>query len=75
MRRAAVAVAFVEIIDAPADGERDGRYGVFSDLVRYHEVPSDSHKMLEGKVHALYCMLSRGAFSLLTATDTLQSMG
>ena len=74
MRRAAVAVTFVEIFDAPTDGEWDGRDGTISDLVRYHEVPAGSHKMFEGKVHALYCMLSHGALSLLTATDTLQSM-
>ena len=65
---------FVEIFDAPTDGEWDGRYGAISDLVRYHEVPAGSHKIFEGKVHALYCMLSHGALSLLTATDTLQSM-
>ena len=76
MRRAAVAVAFVEIFDAPTDGEWEGRYGTIYDLVRNHEVPAGSHKMFEGKVHALYCMLSHGALylSLLTATDTLQSM-
>ena len=74
MRRAAVAVTFVEISDAPTEGERKGIDGTISDLVRYHEVPAGSHKMFEGKVHALYCMLFRGALSLLTATDTLQSM-
>jgi len=74
MRRAAVAVTFVEIFDAPTEGEWEERDGTISDLVRYHEVPAGSHKMFEGKVHALYCMLSHGALSLLTATDTLQSM-
>ena len=74
MRRAAVAVTFVEISDAPTEGEREGIDGAISDLVRYHEVPSGSHKMLEGKVHALYSMLSHGALSLLTATETVQSM-
>ena len=54
MRRAAVAVTSVKIFDAPTDGEWDGRYGTISDLVRYHEVPAGSQKMLEGKVHALY---------------------
>ena len=57
MRRAAVAVSFVETVDAPTDGEWEGKYGAISDLVRYHEVPAGSHKMFEGKVHALYCML------------------
>ena len=75
MRRAAVAVTFVEIFDAPTtQGEWEGRDGTISDLVRYHEVPAGFHKMFEGKVHALYCMLSHGALSLLTATDALQSM-
>ena len=74
MRRAAVAVTFVEISDAPTEGEREGIDGTISNLVRHHEVPAGSHKMSEGKVHALYCMLSHGALSLLTATDTLQSM-
>ena len=74
MRRAAVADTFIEIFDAPTEGEWKGRDGTISDLVRYHEVPTGSHKMSEGKVHALYCMLSHGALSLLTATDTLQSM-
>ena len=74
MRRAAVAVTFVEIFDAPTEGEWEGRDGTISDLVRYHEVSTGSHKMPEGKVHALYCMLSHGSLSLLTATDTLQSM-
>ena len=74
MRRAAVAVTFVEIFDAPTEGEWEGRDGAISDLVRYHEVPAGSHKMFEGTVHALGCMLSHDALSLLTATDTLQSM-
>ena len=74
MRRAAVAVTFVEIFDAPTEGEWEGRDWTISDLVRYHELPAGSDKMFEGKVHALYCMLSHGALSLLTATETLQSM-
>ena len=74
MRRAAVAVTFVEIFDAQTVGDWEGRYGAISDLVRYHEVHAGSHKMFEGTVHALDCMLSHGALSLLKATDTLQSM-
>ena len=74
MRRAAVAVTFVEIFDAPTEGDWEGRDGTISDLVRYHEVPAGSHKMFEGTVHALDCMHSHGALSLLTATDNLQSM-
>ena len=71
MRRAAVAVTFVEIFDAPTDGEWDGRYGTISDLVRYHEVPAGSDKMFEGKFHALYCMLSHGAFYRCSRQPTL----
>ena len=74
MRRAAVAVTFVEIFDAPTEGEWEERDGTISDLVRYHEVPAGSHKLFEGTVHARDCMLSHGALPLLTATDNLQSM-
>ena len=49
MRRAAVAVTFAEIYDAPTEGEWDGRDGDISDLVRYHEVPAGSHKLFEDK--------------------------
>ena len=71
MRRAAVADTFIEIFDAPTEGEWEGRDGTISDLVRYHEVPAGSHKMFEGTVHALDCMLSHGALSLLSRQPTL----
>ena len=71
MRRAAVAVTFVEIFDAPTEGEWEGRDGTISDLVRYHEVPAGSDKIIEGKVHALYCMLSHGVLLLLSRQPTL----
>ena len=72
MRRAAVAVTFVEISDAPTEGEREEIDGAISDLVRYHEVPAGSHKMFEGKVHALYCMLSQGALQGQSAFKIVQ---
>jgi len=74
MRRAAVAVNFVEIFDAPTEGEWEGRDETISDLVRYHEMPAGSQMMFEGAVHALDCILSHDALSLLTATGTFQFM-
>ena len=61
MRRAAVAVTFAEIYDAPTEGEWDGRDGDISDLVRYHEVPAGSHKLFEDKgrsTHFIACFLT-----------------
>ena len=59
MRRAAVAVAFVEIFDAPAVGEWEERDGAISDLIRYQEVPAGSHKISKAQsTHLIACFLT-----------------
>ena len=71
MRQAAIAVTFVVVFDAPPEGEWEGRDRAIFDLIWYHEMPASSHKIFEGTAHALECMLSHDASSLLRATDTV----
>ena len=46
MRRGAIAVAFVEVFDAPPECEWEGRDGTISDLLRYHEMPDGSRDVV-----------------------------
>ena len=46
MRRGAIALTFVEVFDAPPECEWEGRDGIISDLLRYHEMPDGSRDVV-----------------------------
>ena len=56
MRRAAVAVTFVKSLMPQLSASGKEEIGTMSDLVRYHEMPTGSHKILEDTVRVLDCM-------------------